>query len=114
MDISNIITILLTAICSGGLSWIFTLKYTKRKAKYEADFSGIENFEKKVNAYNVMIEDLDSKVIKLVEKNNKIIEDFNKYKHAHQGVISQFEHMKINYDCENKCFNKKSKNDEPK
>lgn len=47
----DVITIIVTAVCSGSLSWLFTLRYTRQQAKSDA-------MKSVQDVYQELIEDL--------------------------------------------------------
>lgn len=58
MEISTIITALITTILGGGLGSFLTLKAQRKKAEAEADTNELENVEKAIAIWKQMAQDL--------------------------------------------------------
>lgn len=69
INIGEIVTLVVTAVTSGSLSWIFTLKYTRKQAEGDA-------MRSVQGVYQSLIEDLKHDREELREENNGMRERF--------------------------------------
>ena len=69
----TIITAIITALCTGGLTWLFTLRYTRKQA--DADQELIEDMKNDRKELKQRIDDVESQYRELQQKCNEMEKD---------------------------------------
>ncbi|MCL2328301.1 MAG: hypothetical protein FWC39_07285 [Bacteroidetes bacterium] len=104
--LTHIITAIVSAICTGGLGWIFFFK-SEKKTKYEsANSAEIENLRKIIETLQHNYEYISKQLIELqaivLKKNEEKKELFKKIEQL-EHIIRALHDIIINHSCSTEC-----------
>lgn len=117
--LNYILTSVITAISSGLIFWRINRKKANANADYEvalanqkieeAKKEGYNSALEKLKIYNVYIEDMDSKLVKLVKQYSDLEAKYDKLKNDYNELENKYLEVKISFENLSKKINDEKK-----